>query len=157
MANRNDLAHLEAIWTKRAHRGPMDPTDSAALSPEDGLIGSVDRSRRRQVTILDADSWASATAEAGGEADPAARRANFLVRGIDLEASRGKTLRIGEDVRIAIGGETLPCERMEEALPGLQNALRPHWRAGAFGRVVTGGEVKVGDPVAWESDPDADR
>jgi MOSC domain-containing protein YiiM len=49
-----------------------------------------------------------------------------------------------------IAGETTPCERMEEALPGLRAALRPRWGGGAFAQVLRGGAVRVGDRVAWE-------
>jgi len=40
---------------------------------------------------------------------------------------------------------------MEESLRGLQEALRPEWRGGAFGEVLDDGEIRVGDAISWES------
>jgi MOSC domain-containing protein YiiM len=142
-------ARLEAIWSKRAHRGPMDPLAEAMLVTDQGLEGSVGRSRRRQVTIISAEAWAKATDLLPARVDPSARRANLMVSGVDLEGTRGRVLRIGS-TRLAIGGETTPCERMEEAAAGLQAALTPEWRAGAFAQVIEGGVIRVGDAVSWE-------
>lgn len=143
-------ARLEAIWSKRAHRGPMDSLAEATLVAGEGVAGSVGRSRRRQVTIISAEAWAEANAMIATPAPPEARRANLMVSGINLEGTRGRVLRVGS-TRLEIGGETTPCERMEEASAGLQAALTPQWRAGAFAQVIEGGVIRVGDAVAWES------
>ena len=143
-------ARVAALWSKRAHRGPMDPLVEATLVADRGMLGSVGNSRRRQVTLLALESWLAATAELGSDVDPIARRANILLTGVDLENTRGRILSIGE-TRLAIGGETTPCERMEEGALGLQEALRRNWRAGTFAQVLVGGIIRVGDPVEWES------
>ncbi|MBP6444543.1 MAG: MOSC domain-containing protein [Gemmatimonadales bacterium] len=140
---------IEALWSKRAHRGPMDPQAEATLVPNQGMAGSVGRSKRRQVTILSCEAWDAATSELGAAVDPSMRRANILVSGLDLYDTRGKVLRIGS-CRLIIGGELTPCERMDEASLGLQAALTPRWRGGVFAQVEEGGVVRVGDAVEWE-------
>jgi len=139
---------LEAIWIKRAHRGPMDPVQEAQLDPERGLVGSVDRSRRRQVTLLEAERWARLMRELHAEVDPRARRANLLVSGVSLYQTRGGVLQIGS-VQLVIGGETTPCERMDEALPGLRARMGNAWAGGAFAQIRASGAVRVGDPIIW--------
>lgn len=139
---------LEAIWSKRAHRGPMDPLARARLVAGAGVEGSIGRSARRQVTLLDADHWERVTAALGVALDPAARRANLLLRGIPLAETRGRLLRVGVAL-LRIGGETTPCERMDEPAPGLQELLRPDWGGGAFAQVLEGGPIAVGDVAAW--------
>jgi MOSC domain-containing protein YiiM len=143
---------VEAIWKKRAHRGVMDPLREALFIEGEGVEGSAGRSRRRQVTIIEKERWDAFMRALGGDIDPASRRANLMVSGIDLENTRGRVLRIG-GARIEIGGETTPCERMEEALPGLQDAMRAKWGGGAFGQVITTGLVSIGDSVEWEPAP----
>lgn len=139
---------LEAIWSKRAHRGPMDPLATARLVVGAGVEGSVGRSSRRQVTLLDADHWERLTAALGVALDPAARRANLLLRGMQLTETRGRLLRVGVAL-LRIGGETRPCERMDDAAAGLQAALDADWGGGAFAQVLEGGVISLGDPVAW--------
>jgi MOSC domain-containing protein YiiM len=140
--------HVEKLWIKRAHRGPMDSVLEARLVPGRGMEGSVGRSRRRQVTLLSRDAWESATADVGHDPGPICRRANILVSGIDLAHTRGRVLLVGS-CRIKIGGELTPCERMDEAAPGLRQALRTDWRGGVFGEVIDEGTVNVGDTVTW--------
>lgn len=140
---------VEALWSKRAHRGKMDPVSEVLLVEGQGVDGSVGRSKRRQVTIIEKEVWERVTAALGATVDPSARRANVMVSGIRLPHTRGRILRIG-GARVLIGGEVTPCERMEEAQPGLQAALVPDWNGGAFGQVITTGLVVVGDAVEWE-------
>lgn len=101
--------------------------------------------------LLSEEAWNDATAELGMPLDPATRRANLLLSGTDLEKTRGRTLRIGT-ARLRIFMECTPCERMEQAAPGLQEFLKPHWRGGACAEVIEGGEIRVGDEVEWEAE-----
>lgn len=129
----------------------MDAAEQAELVAGRGLKGDATQGGRRQVTVLSLDRWRERTAALPGPPDPAIRRANLLVEGIDLEHSRGRVLRIGE-ARIRIFGETRPCRQMDEACPGLQAALDPAWAGGAFGEVVGDGAIAVGASVDWEPD-----
>jgi MOSC domain-containing protein YiiM len=140
---------LEAIWSKRAHRGKMDPLESVELIVGKGVAGSVGRSTRRQVTVIEREVWDRVQHELAAVIPPSARRANLMISGIALVETRGQLLRIGEAV-IRIGGHTTPCERMDEAHPGLQEALREQWGGGAFAQVVVGGTIRLGDAVQWE-------
>ena len=140
---------IEELWTKRAHRGPMDSVREATLVAGQGMQGSVGRSRRRQVTLLTREAWTTATAVVGHDPGSASRRANILVSGIELARTRGRVLLVGS-CRILVGGELTPCERMDEAAPGLRRALEPDWRGGVFGEVLDGGTVRIGDRVEWE-------
>ena len=147
---------IKALWSKRAHRGPMDSLREATLIPGQGLEGSVGRSTRRQVTVLASEAWVSAVAGLAKDPGPASRRANIMISGVELANTRGRVLRLGA-CRIAVGGEVRPCERMDEAAPGLRAALSADWRGGVFGQVLTGGIIRIGDLVEWEPTPDDDR
>jgi MOSC domain-containing protein YiiM len=127
----------------------MDAALEAELVEGQGIAGNVDRSRRRQVTLLERESWEKCMAETNGAADPSSRRANILVSGIRLAHTRSRVLRIG-DTRLAIGGELTPCLRMEEVHAGLQSALSVEWRGGVFAQVLSAGLIRVGDHVDWE-------
>jgi len=143
------MGRLEQIWIKRAHRGLMDPAQHAVLEAGKGLVGNANYGGRRHVTIISAERWAELVALLGAEIDPAARRANLLVSGVELAETRNRVLRVGS-CRLLIGGETRPCERMEEAHAGLQEAMKTRWGGGAWAQVEQGGTLGLGDEVEWE-------
>lgn len=142
------MGEIVAIWIKRFKHGPMDPVSEAEAVEGLGLKGNANQGGKRQVTIIDEERWREAEAELGIELDPRTRRANVMLRGIDLEKTNGRLLRLGDTV-LRIYGETRPCHQMEEAQPGLRAALSPRWRGGAFAEVLTGGAIRVGDPADW--------
>lgn len=143
---------LESIWIKRFKRGPMDPAPEATLVTGRGIVGNANQGGKRQVTIITREAWDAVERELGENVAPETRRANLLVSGVDLANTRGRMLRIGA-CRFRVYGETKPCWQMEEAHAGLQSALRPDWRGGAFAEVLDGGQITVGDRVEWVEEP----
>jgi MOSC domain-containing protein YiiM len=145
------MSQLTQIWIKRMHRGPMDPAASAKVVAGRGIVGNANQGGKRQVTIVSSKNWEAVTAPLGNTPDPRLRRANLLVSDVDFVNANGKILRVG-NVRIRIYGETRPCEQMEAAVPGLQDAMSVPWGGGAFGEVLDDGEISVGDAVVLGSD-----
>lgn len=143
------VGRVEGIWIKRMKRGPMDPVTHAELVTGRGIRGNANQGGRRQVTIIEREVWERLMTELGAELSPSKRRANLMVGGLPLAGMRGRVLRLGGS-RVRIYGETRPCEQMDEALPGLQEAMRPNWGGGAFGEVLDDGEVRVGDAASFE-------
>jgi MOSC domain-containing protein YiiM len=145
------VGRLEAIWIKRAHRGPMDAVPEATLVAGRGLVGNADQGRRRQVTLIEREVWERLMRQLGGQLPPSARRANLMVSGCGLAETRGRVLWLG-GCRVRIEGETRPCERMDEALDGLRVAMQPEWGGGVFAEVLDDGTIAVGEPVRWDQD-----
>ena len=142
------MGEIVAIWIKRFKHGPMDPVHEAQAVDKRGLKENANQGGKRQVTLIDEARWRETQDEVGVELDPRTRRANLMLRGVDLERTNGRLLRLGDSV-VRIYGETRPCEQMEEAQPGLRKALSPRWRGGAFAEIVTGGTIRVGDAAEW--------
>ena len=133
-----------SLWIKPAHGRPMEAVVAAELVAGRGIRGNADQGGWRHVTVIEEAAWREAEADLGAAVDPSARRANVLVRGVDLRESRGKLLRLGNAV-IRLAGETRPCEQMDDAHAGLRAALGPNWRAGAYGQIIEGGTIRPGD------------
>ena len=127
----------------------MDDVPRIELLARRGVAGSADQGGRRQVTLLEREIWEALMDELSSAAGPESRRANILISGMALRASRNRVIRIG-DARLRVLGEVKPCNLMEEAVPGLRAAMFPDWRGGAFAEIVVGGWVAVGDAITWE-------
>ena len=141
---------VERIWIKRFRRGPMDSVPEAELVADRGIVGNANQGGRRQVTVIERETWEDLMASLGAALDPSTRRANLMLSGVPLKKTRGHVLLIGT-CRLEILGETKPCERMEESLSGLKSAMYPEWRGGVFASVAVGGVIKVGDAVELRS------
>jgi MOSC domain-containing protein YiiM len=147
-----NMPRLEQIWLKRMKRGPMDPVHEATLVAGRGLAGNANQGGHRQVTIISADRWREIVAALRVPLEPSTRRANLLVSGIELADTRGRVLRVGA-CRLQINGETRPCERMDEAYPGLRAVMAERWAGGVYAVVLDDGPIGVGDEVAWDDGP----
>src|SRR5688572_30852111 len=87
------MGEIVAIWIKRFKRGPMDPVSEAEAVEGRGLKDNANQGGKRQVTIIDESRWREAEEELGFEVDPRLRRANLMLRGVDLERTNGRLLR----------------------------------------------------------------
>jgi MOSC domain-containing protein YiiM len=128
-------------------RAPLQEMNAASVSVEAGIGGDA-RGRKidRQVTVLFRESWDDACRDLGVTLPWTTRRANLLVEGITPPQKTGGNLKIG-DVVLKVMLETDPCMLMERAHEGLKAALTPDWRGGVCCKVVSGGDIKLGDAV----------
>lgn len=142
------VGRVEAIWIKRVRGGPMDAVPRARAMAGSGLDGSADQGGLRQITVIEREVFERLREQLSPAVEPVHRRANLMVSGVRLAGTRDRTLRVGR-VRVAVRGETRPCHLMDEAVPGLRDALRHDWNGGVFGEILDDGEIAVGDDVAW--------
>ena len=147
------VGRLEAILLRTARRGAVASVDATQAITGVGLAG--DRRQdarpnpdgRRHVTLLQAEHLPVVAALLGRvDVDPTLLRRNLVVSGVNLLALKDAAFTIG-DVVLEGTGPCHPCSRMEEALgPGGYAAVRGH--GGITARVLDGGELRVGAPVA---------
>lgn len=142
---------IKAIYLRRNKDETPISVNSASVQPGLGLEGDHFKKKNglRQVTLLSQQAWNEVCKDLGTKLEPSLRRANILLDGIDLKESKGKILKIGQ-VTIQVEGETTPCRLMDEAFPGLKDVLT-NWRGGAYGRILKGGIIRVGEKVFWSS------
>lgn len=142
-------AALAHIFLRPGARVPVRRVASVEAIAGQGLVGDHASGGTRQVTLLDLGAWRRACAELGVDLDPAARRANLVLDGLELRGATGRRLRIGAVV-LELGRETRPCELLDAAHVGLCQSLRVEWRGGVGARVLSGGTLAIGDPAQWD-------
>ncbi len=146
------------IGLRPSRNAPMIVPESAQLVAKKGIEGDRYRTQRdgaRQVTLIAAEDLAAIASFMGRpEVPPELLRRNFVTRGINLNALKGRSIRIGLAV-LEVSGDCAPYSQMEANLgAGGYNAVRG--RGGLTARIVVGGEVRVGASVERVDDePDA--
>ena len=133
------MTEVVAIWRAPKRRVPMEPLREARVL-DDGIDGCAHARRGKRsvlfVALEDLDALG---------VEPGQVRENFTVRGADVMA-----WPVGQ--RVAAGGAEFeitmvcePCHLMDEIRPGLQRELEG--RRGMLARVLTTGDVRVGDEL----------
>jgi len=133
--------------------GPPELLTEAIVVENFGLEGD-SRSRRnrgRQITLIEEEGLAEIAGILSMPVIPAgASRRQVLVRGIKLNPTVGKKLRIGP-VLIQVEDLCEPCRKMETAVGfGAQAAMDSF--GGICARVLKGGTLRPGDEVAVVAD-----
>ena len=160
---------LEALYLRPQRGVPAIAVDRAEAVEGRGLLGdrTAERVRttagtgKRQVTLMQAEHVPLIARWTGRDTlDAGILRRNLVISGVNLVAARSPfprqsiSVRIGDDVVLAVTGECAPCSKMEDALGrGAYNALRGH--GGVTARVLRGGILRVGDVVRIAVDAEA--
>src|ERR1700738_4378514 len=97
----------------------------------------------RQVLLADKEALDAVNVQ------PGTIKENLTVEGLNvIELPPGSRLHLGATAVLAITTVCEPCFRLEEIRDGLQQELVG--RRGMLSRVVRGGLIHVGDPIAVE-------
>jgi MOSC domain-containing protein YiiM len=96
--------------------------------------------------------------EAGFAVRPGQMGENVTTEGVDLlSLPKGARLHLGDAAVIEVTGLRNPCRQLDKLQPGLMAATLAHdvagnlqRKAGVMGIVLSGGEVKSGDPIRVE-------
>jgi len=140
------------IAIKRKPRGDMEllgGNQVISISEESGLDGDY-RGKRgktgwRQVTIVSVPQWEKACRGLDILRPWFCRRANLCVTDYSFSPEdQGRTLAIAGRVLLQITGELDPCERMDEIVYGLKEALMSDWRGGVTCRCSAGAKLSLG-------------
>ena len=124
----------------------MQARDSVVAETGLGLVG--DRyhgSRDRQVSVQSASQLAEAAEIRGSAIEPGGTRRNITVSEGEVPYESGRRITIGPVV-LEVFRMAAPCRLLDDEIgPGAAKALRR--RAGSLCRIISGGEIQVGDPV----------
>jgi MOSC domain-containing protein YiiM len=123
------------------------PLESATLVAGHGIQGDLNGKGdpKRGLNVMSFETMAGLGGE-GFQAQPGQLGEQIVVRGLDVDALPGGTrLQFGDSAVIEVVKLRTGCDRFE-AIQG-KSAKDAQGRLGIMARVVTGGTVRVGDPV----------
>jgi MOSC domain-containing protein YiiM len=135
-------ARISSIQVCPGHREPMQLLRGARLDSGLGLDGDkhANAASKRQVLIADREALNQLGLQ------PGVIKENITAEGLDvMTLSPGTQLKLGAEAVVEITSICEPCFRMDEIRPGLKAELEG--RRGMNSRVISGGEIAVGDPI----------
>ena len=140
------MAEVVSIHRAGVRSAPAEELAAARVVTGFGIEGDFRSARTdRHVTLIEEETLRAVERQLGVTISPGGSRRQIVTRGMALNATVGKTLRIGEVV-LAVTSFCDPCEKMEQKIGvGARAALRD--RGGVCARVVQGGVMRPGDTV----------
>jgi MOSC domain-containing protein YiiM len=142
----DEVPSVVAIHLAPGSRLPVKAVDRVRAEAGAGLVG--DRyhgTRHRHVSIQSASQLAEAAAALGSPVEPSGTRRNVTLSSGAIPTAPGTRITIG-DVELEVVRVAAPCRLLDDTIgPGAAAALRR--RAGSICRVLTSGEIAVGDAV----------
>ena len=100
----------------------------------------------REITLIELESVEALKRDLKIELEPAETRRNIVTRGMPLNHLVGQRFRLGREVVLQGVRLCEPCEHLENlTLKGVREGLIH--RGGLRADIVTGGTIRVGDPV----------
>jgi MOSC domain-containing protein YiiM len=148
-ARRPQPAPSRPSSSRRPPQAPLRSVERAQAIAGRGLLGdryadgagtfSPSGGRGRDLTLVAAEVLEDVGLE------PVEARRNLIVRGVDLDALRGRRFRVGA-VECLGQRRCEPCAHLERLTrPGVLRALAH--RGGLRADILRGGDLRVGDPV----------
>jgi MOSC domain-containing protein YiiM len=125
----------------------------AALVADYGIAGDrkAGRQQARQLNILSLE-WLESLQPLGYRTEPGAFGEQIILKGVQLEQMQpGDRLRLGAEALVEITMPRNGCIRLEAAQGKSNDAF--NGRVGMMARVISGGIIRVGDPVEQEPQP----
>ncbi len=137
----SNSAIVVALHICPGHRKPMIPVQALETIAEKGIQGDMHALEHstRHVLLIEQETLLALNLQAGMVKE------NITTAGIALMSlKRGQDVRLGGAL-LRITNECMPCTRLEEIRPGLQELIRG--KRGMLARVVHGGMIRVGDAI----------
>lgn len=148
MAVPTEAGEVVSIHRVTVKDAPAEPLTEAVVRADRGIEGDW-RGRPNsggQLTLIEEEALEGVARRLGITVQPGSSRRQVVVRGMALNPTVGKVLRVGE-VEVEVVMLCDPCDNMERKIaPGARDALTS--RGGIRTRVLKGGTLRVGDRVS---------
>lgn len=133
--------NISNLFLKPKHGAPMQEVHQVTAVDGMGLNGDTSFGRKkRQVLLIEGETLS----EFGLK--PGQLRENMTVQGLALAGLEPGSNILAGQVLLEVTGDCAPCQQVEDIRSGLRQEMEG--RRGTLCRVVTGGELKIGDQVA---------
>jgi MOSC domain-containing protein YiiM len=143
------MGTVVSIHRVAARDGAALALERATFVADVGLEGDwrAWKGRPRQITLIEVETLEAVAAALGLAAVPqGASRRQVVVRGVALNASIGRCLRVGP-LLVKVEAPCDPCRNMEAKIGrGARAAMET--RGGVCGRIIEGGVLSPGDVVS---------